>query len=172
MVQGAVAAGLGYGIYRGISYVSEIIKKKQQAYRSEVQNMQLGQIREEVEEEKVIHIKLKSSKQEEKLEDTKREEQGILKQFIEAYSNDNDKRNGIAELVIRFKMILSNIENKKGTKAINTTNQNFQLLILSNNLADDMMKSLGFVKKESFYEYESEDTKELKSAISYLEELV
>ena len=176
LAQGAIVTGLCYGAYKSISYVSYIIQKKQQALNSsiELQNMQRREAgANQTEEEKKVHIKLILNKPEEKssIETFKVEESKELEKFINAYKNKDDKKNGITELLVRLNMVLSNIENKKGKKSINTTNQRFQTLVLSNEFVNEMLISLGFAKTDSFYEFQGENTQTLKAAITYLEKL-
>ena len=159
LVQGSLFAGLCYGAYKGISYASVVLKKRREA-RHAPNPIPLSTMFPPKEEVKDYNIH-KSDHEPLEIKE--------LKEFIDAYSNNQEKKNGVDELLANFKVILSNVENGTGTKTINAANRNFQEIIMKNEIADRMLTSLSFEKKSDAYEYVASNGELLKIAIEYLE---
>eukprot|EP00826_Nyctotherus_ovalis_P013857 TRINITY_DN13806_c0_g2_i1.p1 TRINITY_DN13806_c0_g2~~TRINITY_DN13806_c0_g2_i1.p1 ORF type:complete len:157 (+),score=44.59 TRINITY_DN13806_c0_g2_i1:450-920(+) len=149
---GAAAAGLGYGAYKAAPYVSKTAMQKWMQWRG----VPMGAAA--TEEMKDHLLSMEST---DNLDDEK------LKEFIETYENEEEKKAGVNELIEKLKAVIKNSEAKTGSKAIDCNDQKFKAVVLSNRLADEMLTSLNFEKEESSYNYKVADTSKLKSAIKY-----
>ena len=152
MLQGVMAVGLCYGGYKAAPYVSEMVKQKWIQYRRARVNIGL------IEEEKKISLMPPSYEDNEK-----------LKEFIESYNNEDEKKNGASELIGKLNTIVSD---SMTPKTIDYTDQKFKTAVLNNEMADEMLASLSFEKEGTVYKYVGKDTTKLKRAIKYFEKFI
>ena len=79
-------------------------------------------------------------------------EEGVLSNFVEGYDNEEEKKEGIKQLLLRLNILNAQIQNKDNTnKKINITNPEFQKTVLKNKWAHDLLTSIGFVKEDMYY---------------------
>ncbi len=167
LLEGAAAAAICYGLYKGYSYVSAVIAKKREVILSRQQQHTeeikaavpaapegVGAVLLRLKSQSHREVEEKKTKEKVNSEVTEiRPEPEMWAKFMGEYKSDEERREGAQQLLVRLSMLLNTIKTggEKANRSINATNPDFQNAVLKNKLADELFVSIGFVKKDAYY---------------------